>query len=815
MREARKSQRRDAARPGRGAPGRGSEGRSAPPFELGRGWAAILLAVLVIAFFHEVAIGGRTFVSPDAMAPTGFVRMGELSLWHDHVYPLWNPYVFLGMPSFGSGAYNPLIYPPDWPLALIQKVIPLPEMTWLLLYYFLGAWFFYLLAREWGARAEGALLGAVAFVFAPNLIAVGSHGHGSQLVDSAYLPLMLWLASRWLRAGRWTELGALAIVGGFQMLRGHVQICFYTWMAIGLYAAVTAIAAARDPARRTSALARALGLAAAAALSFGVAGFYNLPLQDYAAWSRRSAGAGGGVGMEYATQWSLSPIELPTIAIPNWVGFGGATYWGGMPFTDYPNAYVGMVTVLLALPALFAGGAPRAFALALGALALLIAFGSHSPLYGFLYDHLPLFNKFRVPVMVILLFQLAAALASAWGWSAILDGPDRAPAKPRAVSPLLTAAAAVLALTFLIGVLGHDAWRAAYVHAALAARPELGEGAASAAASALVADLARASLLGLAAVALAWLSYRRRLGANLASALALLLLLVELWPVSGRVMKPVIGDVSAHNPELGRDDVVDFLQRAGPAGSFRIWPVNEFQDNRYAGFGIASIGGYHAAKPRLFQDFLDSSLVNNLGWLRLLNVKYIVFTEAPQKPPQFLKLVHQGPGGSVFENLLALPRVTLVNRYRVVQPAHAILDSVRDGTSDAGAVTYLESDPHLGLATLTGGRATLTSYRLDDVTVDVDVPGAALLRLADLWYPDWTVTVDGKNAPLLKADYLLRAVAVPAGHHQVRFVFRSASVRRGLILSIVSLTLSLLMVLAGWLGARAGRSPKGEAVQVT
>ncbi|MGH7741510.1 MAG: hypothetical protein ACRENS_05745, partial [Candidatus Eiseniibacteriota bacterium] len=214
MPEPRKSQRRAAPPPPKPRPG----------FDLNRRWAAVILAALVIAFFHDVAIGGRTFVSPDAMAPAGFVRMGEQSLWHDHVYPLWNPYVFLGMPSFGSGAYNPLIYPPDWPLALIQKIVPLPEMTWMLLYYFLGGWFFYLLAREWGARAEGALLGAVAFVFAPNLVAVGSHGHGSQLVDSAYLPLMLWLASRWLRNGRWLELGALAIAGGFQMLRGHVQI---------------------------------------------------------------------------------------------------------------------------------------------------------------------------------------------------------------------------------------------------------------------------------------------------------------------------------------------------------------------------------------------------------------------------------------------------------------------------------------------------------------------------------------------------------------------------------------------------------------
>src|SRR6185436_12993690 len=199
------------------------------------GWAAAVLGLLVIVFFHEVSLQGKTFVSPDATAPAGFARIGEQSLYHDHVYPLWNPFVFLGMPSFASGTYNPLIYPPDWPLALLQKVVPLPDMTWMLLYYFLGGLALYLLAREWGARPEGALIGAVAFVFAPNLVAVGSHGHGSQLVDSAYLPLMLWLATRWMRGGRLSDLGWLALAGGFQMLRGHAQIAFYTWLAVGLY----------------------------------------------------------------------------------------------------------------------------------------------------------------------------------------------------------------------------------------------------------------------------------------------------------------------------------------------------------------------------------------------------------------------------------------------------------------------------------------------------------------------------------------------------------------------------------------------------
>ena len=188
-------------------------------------------------------------------------------------------------------------------------------------------------------------------MFAPNLVAVGSHGHGSQLVDSAYLPLMLWLASRWLRSGRWLDLGWLALAGGFQMLRGHVQICFYTWMAVGLYAVVDRLGGGgATPSGACPRSARAFALAGAAALAFGIAGFYNLPLHDYAAVvaaRRRRRAAASAWSTRRSGRWRR--YELPTIAIPGWVGFGGQTYWGGMPFTDYPNAYVGMIAVVLAL----------------------------------------------------------------------------------------------------------------------------------------------------------------------------------------------------------------------------------------------------------------------------------------------------------------------------------------------------------------------------------------------------------------------------------------------------------------------------------
>jgi len=280
--------------------------------------------------------------------------------------------------------------------------------------------------------------------------------------------------------------------------------------------------------------------------------------------------------------------------------------------------------------------------------------------------------------------------------------------------------------------------------------------------------------------------------------------------VSGRVMQPVIGDVSQHSLDFGRDDVVDFLEKAGPQGTFRVLPLEEYQSNRYAGFGIATVGGYHAAKPRLFQDFFESHQLDtmNLPWLRLLNVRYFVVSQPIAQLPPYYREAFRGAGGVVYENLFALPRVTVLGAYRVATPAKAIFDSVGAGRENSATMTWLDTDPHLALGPVAGASARVVSYRLNDVTVDVDTPGPALVRMADLYYPDWVASVDGRDTPILRADYLLRAVAVPAGHHRIAFHFRSPAVRRGLTLSLVSLAVALALIGAGlWLARAKAGSP--------
>jgi hypothetical protein len=290
------------------------------------------------------------------------------------------------------------------------------------------------------------------------------------------------------------------------------------------------------------------------------------------------------------------------------------------------------------------------------------------------------------------------------------------------------------------------------------------------------------------------------------------LLLIELWPVSRSVMLPTIGDLPARNADAGRDDVVEFLEKSAPAGEARVFCFEQdlFMDNRMAGFGISTLGGRHSAKTRLFQDLMDSNSLTQLPWLALMNCRYWVFsrpvgpTEIPAEWFRLLKLVHTGEAGAVYEFALSIPRATLLGQWGLEPDAgRSVLDSVTAVTRNPAAFTWLDRDPGVPSGSADPvGSARVTRYKLHEVEVDVDARRPAVLRLADLYYPDWNVTVDGKPERLLRADHALRAVAVPAGQHKVLFRFESRAFKLGLWVSMVSAFLSLVLLGVGWWLAR-------------
>ena len=185
-----------AARPvaGRGG-GRAGSLRPADGPDLKALWAYVILASLVLLFFYPIT-SGKVFVSPDSVAPAGFAKIADHALKTRHYYPLWNPYYFLGMPSFGSLAFVPYAYPPDPIFGFLNEHMGFPDLTWLLAHYLLLGFSMYAFLRVLGASRGPSILGALTLALTPNLVAVGAFGHGSQIMTAAYLPLLLLLYDR-------------------------------------------------------------------------------------------------------------------------------------------------------------------------------------------------------------------------------------------------------------------------------------------------------------------------------------------------------------------------------------------------------------------------------------------------------------------------------------------------------------------------------------------------------------------------------------------------------------------------------------------
>ena len=824
--KGRKHPARDGAKAGAGAGGRpaprpGARVAGGPPpwWQRPGAIAAGLLALATLLLFRDVMLGGQTFLSPDATAPAGFARLGEQSL-RQGVYPLWNPYLFCGMPSFASLAYNPFLYPPDWPLWVVTRLLPLPDLTWLVLYYFLAGLGAYLLCREWGVGQWGAVVAGFALLSMPNLMAVGAHGHGSQMVDSAFVPWMLWLAARCLRRGRLSDVAWLALVAGFQLLRGHVQVCYYTWLALALYVLFELARGGEDRPALPGRLARAVGVGAALGLGLGLAAFLYLPVQEYARLSIRGGGEGGGVGLAYATQWSFSPVELLTFLVPGAVGFGGATYWGSMPFTDYPH-YMGLGILALAVVGLVRArrGVTVAFLAVLAAVAVLVSFGQNGFLYAFLYDHLPQFNKFRVPVMVLLLTQVATACLAGMGLDAVLEARGDAPGAGRRAwwAVVFTGAAAAL---LLVGGLVPELWRGDLAALARSIRPNLADANLNAALAGAAGDAARVGMLAVIALAAAWFTMRRLIPAGAFVALVVLLTAVDLWQVNQRIVTPVLGPPAAARAENERDDVIDFLtaqadSAAARGEQFRVLPLgDDFRSNRYAGFALAVLGGYHAAKPKLAQEYLDAqaplvpvqSLLAGRGWqgAGFLNAANAEFVLVPGMLPSGTPLVpvFQGERQVVYRNPEALPRVSLATRYEVMPPDSQLARLLAPGY-DPRAAVLLAAAP-AGPLGPEGGQVRITRYGLNRVEMEADAPGPAVLRLADLYFPGWTARVDGRPVPILRADFAFRALLLPAGRHRVEWSYESRALRLGMWVSGLALIVITGLFAAGAWRRRAG-----------
>jgi len=785
-------------------------------------WAMGGLAFLLLVFFHQVFLGGKTFQPPDTLASLAlqpFVKEafhGPGSLLAR--YPLWTPYIFSGMPSYGSMISAPYVNVTSMLLFLVSGSVKI------IAYYFLIGVFTWLLLRRKGVGTLPALLAVVGFVFCTHVITWIMFGHNTKVGTAVYLPLVLLATDAlWERPGlRWASILALAV--GLMLLSFHLQIAYYTFLAAGLYMVTVTVIAIRRKRGAGPIAGRWVLWGAALAVGLVASSVLFLSVHEYAAHSIRG-GTAGGLTYGYATNWSLHPLEITTFFVPSFLGYGGGTYWGWMPFTDFPH-YMGILPFFLAVLTLVLWPRERlhVYFLVLGGFSLLVAFGKHLPLvYNLLFHYLPYFNKFRVPSMILVLVQFSVAVLAALGLERLARTAPAAETARR-LKRFWIVAAIFAGIVILLGIYTAGGLEQTAARRIAQRAPGLGVPAGQAAAFGareardVVHMAGRDVFLALfflvLGLGLIWARLKRRIPAVALTAGIIVITVIDLWRVD---VKPATYYPRGRQPAaFDATGAVKYLEQ--DSEPFRILPLvgGGQANNSFAYFLIPSIVGYHPAKLQIYQDLIDdqgpAGISKSLGQgnfniIDMLNTKYVVSDREIAAGP--LKTVYRGQQ-FVMENTSALPRMWFVDRARVIADPEAHLQAVANPGWRPAEEALLFTDPG-PLDPGTGGTARVTEYHDREIHADLDSPGNSLLVMSEIYYePGWNATLDGKPVEIRRADYVLRAIKVPPGHHALVMRFDPPSFRRGVILSIAAFAFILIGLALSFVFGR-GKGPAEPA----
>ena len=805
------------------------------------------LAVVALGFFAPATFGGRTLVGGDTVQ---WAASAEAMLEYQAQTgntPEWAPNVFGGMPGtlILSGSRVPGV---DTVVSLLRKagLWPVAHMIVLLI----GT---YLLAHYLTRSKLAGVVGAVGFGLSTYLPIILAAGHNTKFIALAYAPWLLLgfaaLVRRPLGTGKMTSVFLtllFAIAAAVNLRAGHIQITYYVVVAAFVWWVAEGVSAVREGHVRTF-----LGSTALLALGSGIALLmvadpYLLQV-EYKAFTTRAAGPGGGLAWEYAMSWSQGFGELLTLVIPDAYGGGGATYWGDKPFTAGPH-YVGPVVALLALVGAVGVTRRSVLAFVVGALLMVgFALGENLPLLNRpAFEVLPLFDAFRVPETWLAVAALLVALLAGWGTYYVQrrEATPEADARKRRV--VLGAGAA---LGLLIGGLwltggGPLAFEkpdeGAQVAAAVAQQNGLSpsdpqvrqataqylSGVAEEREALFAGDAGRSLLFLLLAVGLVVAHLREKVpGWAVAAGLALLVT-VDLWGVDRRYFNDdtdALQRSSRVESQIRPTDadrfVMERVEEAGGPGRFRVLPAN-WSQNAIPSYFYESVGGYHGAKLALIQDYFDRILPDdqtglNAGALRLLSTRYLVLPgTVPGTTPVF-----QDPatGLVVSVDSSALPRAFLVDSVAVAASQDAVIDAIRDPATDLRRVALVADAQGLDVGALSGAPAdsgaaavTLERFSPDEVVYQVQTDRPRLLVASEIYYPaGWTATVGVDPAPIVRTDYLLRGVPVPAGEHIVTLRYRPQARQTGVLVSSVASLLTYLgaIALGGLLWYRRGHEP--------
>ena len=368
----------------------------------------IVYSLWIVLFFYPVIFYDNIFGSGDTLNPYSANHILEIYKEKIGDWPLWQPWIFSGMPTMEAFTYiNELYFP-----TRVMIGLGISDLNIQLIHLVFSGVGMYLLLEQFKISKLIAFSIGLLWMLNPYLITMIVFGHGSQMMTAAYIPWILYAINRLRYSVSIESALMLALLIGLQLQRGHVQIAYYSCMLAGAYFCYSLIKQKHDKNKYI------LYFILSCSLGFLLASHIYYPSLDYLGNSIR---AGGDNHYQYATNWSMHPKELITYIFPHYYGFGGSSYSGYMPFTDYPN-YIGFFVILSSLFSIIRLNNKKIFFISILLLSIFLSFGKYFDiLYNFFYSFFPYFSNFRVPSMILILSNFILYILAAFGLKEILS----------------------------------------------------------------------------------------------------------------------------------------------------------------------------------------------------------------------------------------------------------------------------------------------------------------------------------------------------------------------------------------------------------
>lgn len=807
---------------------------------------AVLLFLIIAVVFCKPAVEGKVVYQHDLQGWRGMVQQSvEFKEKHGH-YPLWTNSLFSGMPAYQIA----LDATHKFSLGHLEPVftLGLPKP---ISFFFLACLSLYFLCIVLGVNPYVSMIGAIAYAYStydPVIIMVG---HVTKMASMAYAPAVLASFLLLLQRKYWTGTALLMLFSFLMISQNHVQIVYYTLLIALAIGIAYAIKAFKDKELKHLFIAAALAIVAGV-VGLGGAAITLMPTAEYAKETMRggrseltdTTNAGnktkGGLDKDYAFNWSYGVDESLTMLVPGMYGGSSSgelkedsktaqklaeiygeenavqianslpAYWGPQPNTSGPVYLGAIICFLFILGLVYVDSWHKWWIAAVTLFAVLLAWGGNFKAFNyFIFDVLPVYNKFRAPTMALVIPQLTAALMAALVMQKFLFGTDNKELLLKKLKLSVYITAGLLALTALLyfsysySGRNDSMIKENFMGGLMQGQQNNPQAQAQAAAfsqdivralqadrkSMFGGDLLRSFLFIAAALLVLWLFVKQKVNALTATIILLALTIFDLLPVGKRYLNEnnFVEPVSIED-EFAMTEADRVIKADPDHANFRVFNTDDPYNNAKPSFHHNSVGGYNPAKLAIYQDLIERQLSKgNMKVFNMLNTKYFVVRD----PSGGATIPQQNPG--------ALGNVWLVKGIRFVPNADAemkALDSLDAADSAVIDVRYQNKVKGKPQYDSTASIRLLENIN-DTIRYSYNAAAPQFAVFSEIYYDKgWNAYVDGNKADYVRVNYVLRGMSLPAGKHNIEFRFEPASYKRGNQIALCSNIIALLALIA-------------------